>query len=478
MSVVRVASIFAIAITAQWSSSAIAQSSNDIEWSGVKSNIVGTDGVPYTLSAAAQGGCFPRPMPPTNDCATNDTRSVSAEQNAAAANNNTICTTSESTLNDGTFRADDFFVLAGGEVRGVTWWGAMVDFDLRQDCAPADVPVAQVDWTIRYYLDNNGLPGTLIKEFLNVGPNIAAGTFTRTDTNNPMQTGIGPLIVYESTYTFAVADRIPINAIQRYWVEIQSNFTFSNCSFCWMVSDPSWNLDSLSHSGLTPTYDRDTNNMETGVSLFDMAVCEDICPLEALPVVPDVTLERVDLAEQGTGCCTFQYNIQSRNPPQAGPITEFWLAVNRGDGDGRCGEDLTEIVPPAGWTVDFCQTWANGQAIYRFTGGSLSEGDVTFGTIKLQVNNERENVLDPSNTVPPFGIRAWVGQPLVADALTCSAASGPLAGQDGAFSPGTDGICRIVPLPSTSTLGKGVLAALLIAGGVVLVLRSRRVTAV
>jgi len=473
MSVVRVVSVFAIAMTARWSASAMAQSSGDVQWNGVVSDIVGTDGVPYVASEAEQGGCFPRPDPPTIDCATNDTRSVSAEQFAGGSN--TICSSSDSARGDGSFAADNFFVLAAGEIRGVTWWGAMVDFDASLDCPAANVPVSGDDWTIRYYLSENGLPGTLIKEFLNVGPNVAGGTFSRTDTNNPMNTGIGPLIVYESTYTFAAVDRIAIDAIQEYWVEIVSNNSTSGCTFCWMVSDPSWDLDSLFHSGLVTVYDRDANNAETDVNAYDRAMCQDFCPQEALPAVPDVTLERVGLAEQGTGCCTFKYIVKSRNPPQAGPITEFWLAIDRGDGDGRCGEDLTEITPPAGWTVDFCKPWTiNGQAIYRFTGGSISEGNTAFGSITVQVNDEKENVLDATNTVPPFGIRAWAGQPLQPDELTCTLASGPLAGEAGSFSDGSDGICTIHPIPSTSALGKAALVTLLIAGGVALVMRSRR----
>ena len=171
-------------------------------------------------------------------------------------------------------------------------------------------------------------------------------------------------------------------------------------------------------------------------------------------------------------------------------MTRFWMAVEKGDGEdpADCGEDLSEIIPPVGYNVEYCEIWKtfaptkSRGAIYTFTAGEIPEGRSTFGHIKLRVNNRSENVLNAENTVPGFGVRVWgsnsQGDSAVpVDLGMCGTGNfGPLKGvTGGAWSDGQDGICDIHPIPAMSTAGKVLLALLLAGAGLFLVLRSRRV---
>lgn len=413
----------------------------------------------------------------------------------------TICAFSDLTSSvDGTRITENFFFLSSGEIRGVSWQGTMAQTSAQNEPAgecPSFVnpgfvhaPVANDTWNIRYYLNDVNKPGALIKEFLNVGPGVALGSYSRTDTGKDMGTGIGPLSVHDIVYTFDPVDYIDVNSLVTYWVEIESNYTLNECFFCWLVATPSMDQRSL-QNGMANTdppgtyfVDPDPDVITDDESTYDVTQRQDFCSSGAVQNPPEIELEVVGPASgTGPGCCTFKYTVHNRNSLGAGIVTEFWMAVAKGDGSNQCGEGLGDghITPPPGYTVTYCKTWnsptsKNRRAIYRFTGGSIPENDFVFGSITLEVNANQPVVLDPDNTVPAFGVRAWGSQPVPVLHENCGATSGPLNGEQGSWDEGNETLCELRPIPSMSLSGKFLLGTLIVGLGFVLVSRSKKLT--
>ena len=443
----------------------------------------------------------------TNEGDPNQDRFWDVSQEQVDAGSTTICTFSDLTAGeDGLRVADNFYFFGSGEVWGVSWWGTMAQQEVEPNgqCTMDDqtpdylwAPVDYDDWTIRYFTEDPANPGwplePAIVEFTGVGPGVATGTYSRTIKYSPsgypmvMPTGIGDLAVYEMNYTFAPGDHFAVNGLETYFIEITSNYTHNECFFCWGVCDPSWDLRSLQRDEGDPW---DPNAADPQDTVYDVAVCQEFCG-PPTPQPPRITVELDGLPEQDTDCCTFRFRVINQNSIDAGPLTRFWMAVEKGDGEdpGDCGEDLSEIIPPVGYDVEYCETWkttpqtGSRGAIYTFTGGEIPEGQWTFGHIKLRVNDRSEDELNDENTVQGFGVRMW-GSNSQGDAavpvdlgLCGTGQFGPLENPVpvGAWSTGEDGICDIHPIPAMSAVGKVLLALLLIGAGLFLVLRSRRV---
>ncbi len=469
-------------------------------------------GITARTASAALFDCEPDQFPPCVDppcdflemlniwCASN-------EEDTTQAPNTTICAFDDFSFDNGEGGlkvVDDFFFLAQAEIQGLTWWGAMVQpvtggFD---DCDLTVAPAANDDWTITYYEDDNGVPGTVIKQFTNVNPSVASGTYSRVSLF-PDRAINGVFGVFEMNYTFDVNERFIVNSFDRVWVEIVQNYTANDCFFCWEVATPNWNLDSLQANGndaYDRTLDEDGDGEPDQVSTYDMAQCQDVCFNEAVPNPPGIELELFDFTPvDQEECCTFRYSVVNQNSPGAGPVTKFYMAVHRGDDDlPDCGEDLSEINPPPGYTVSYCEGWRLRQTgdsdwvIYQFDptgGGEIPELGQVSGTLRVRVNDFKENDLqsdDPNDIVPAFGIRAWGSQRQdLGDQFCGGQAPGnfdplaPVVGVD-PWSDGSNGTCTnaddepLRPIPSGTVMGKGLLAMLLIGAGLWLVIRSRR----
>jgi len=375
-----------------------------------------------------------------------------------------------------------------------------------------DALITNDDWDIRYYLDDgpNGEPGTIVAEFLGIGPGVGPGTFTRTLVPNRfMGTGIGQLQMYTMTYEFDLADRFNVESFlaQTYYVEVSPS-TNGDCSFCWEVGETAADSFSMSKDVEDPwdaNLDANGNGVPDQPNDFDLNQCQDFCSSGPLPNPPEITLETAPAEPFGgvgtsgpvtaDECCTFRYTVRNTNGPGAGAVTRFFMAIHRGDDDQpSCGDDLSAITPPPGYTVSICQPCildspsGSNWAVYKFEGSSIAEGDSISGHIKIRVNDVTENTLDAGGTdqiVQAFGIRAWGSQAQTGD-TEC--------GNPGNFNPfnnpqnvvwsgGNDGFCTtdgttdgdpLRPIPSGTTLGKALLALLLIGGGVWLVMRSQR----
>ncbi len=422
-----------------------------------------------------------------------------------------ICTTSD--LNGGSQQqgfvvADDFFFLADAEIQGVSWWGLVVDFldNGAVNCDTTDAPPADDSWTIRYWpntgagdLSRPDTSGAPIREFTGINTSTTQGTFTRAEVRP-----YGSYSLYEMTYTFDVADRFVVNGLETVWLEITNQHsTNSECVFCWEVAFPTWNGYSLQKETADPwdpEIDEDGNGTPDQPNVWDQAQCQDVCFNEAVPNPPAIDLELFDSAPVDQDeCCLFRYNVINQNSPGAGPVTKFYMAVHRGDDDlPDCGEDLSEINPPPGYTVSYCEAWRYRQTgdsdwvIYQFDptfGGEIPELGQVSGTLRLRVNDFKENNLqsdDADDIVPPFGVRAWGSQRQdLGDQFCGGQAPGnfdplaPVVGVD-PWSDGSNGTCTnaddepLRPIPSGTVMGKGLLAMLLIGAGLWLVIRSRR----
>jgi hypothetical protein len=460
-------------------------------------HITGADSgtsAPSAAPLAAQGDCeFPPPENPlTIWCATN-------ELNETEIPNTTICAFADANDPDeGTRVADDFFFLADTEIRGITWWGLFArpeggDFP---ECDLAYLPTSDDNWTVRYFMDDNGQPGTLIREFVGLNPAVTTGTYTRTLIDDVLiGTEVGLFGKFEMTYTFDVADRFQLNGFETYWVEIYSDFA-NECFFCWETASPNWDLYSLTATFADPY---DPTNDPDQINEFDMAQCQDVCFLEAVPNPPGVRLEFVDSTPvDEEECCTFRYIVENRNSPGAGPVTKFYMAVHRGDDDkADCGEDLSEITPPVGYAVSYCEGWRtragadnSDWVIYEFdpVGGEIPELGEVFGSLRIRVNDHEPNDLEgdlPEDIVPAFGIRAWGSQHAYGDTFCGSGENfDPLLPNQDEFgqaiwSDGSDGLCAnddgepLRPIPASTAIGKGLLAIFFIGAGVWLVTRAR-----
>ena len=453
---------------------------------GVASS-AGASSAPAAASRLGPGGCpFPVWPPPTVWCATN-------EANEPQPPNDTICAISDATDPGGGYRvADDlWFSSAVMEVFGLTWWGTLCRLEGSEflECDMDVLPPSEDNWTIRYYEDDDGRPGTLITEFVGVGPGVASGDYSRVALEEEIVVpGVGSWTKMEMTYFFDDADVLWLGGLQRYWIEIYSDYA-NDCFFCWQTSNPNWNLYSL-QAEVDEPYDPMWANE------FDMAQCQCAWHVDPNPR-PTVRMELVDPTPVDQDqCCHFRYVVENQYFVGAGPVTKFYMAVHRGDhSDPDCGEDLSEITPPPGYTVSYCEGWRTRElgdsrwVIYQFDpigDARIPELSEVFGSLRVRVNDERANDLHgeyQTEIVPAFGIRAWGTDRTDLGEAYCGTGANfdPLWPPIGwpQWSVAGDGTCTneggdpLRPIPAGTALGKGLLAMLLVGAGAWLVMRSR-----
>ena len=156
-------------------------------------------------------------------------------------------------------------------------------------------------------------------------------------------------------------------------------------------------------------------------------------------------------------------------------LATFFIDVEAGDGaQSAC----VEMIPPDGWTVELCDGFdVNGHGLYKFTGGTpLQQGDELLGRLIIDTNGllEMENPLT-GVTVPPLSVILHAAQEQE------ESEGMPFPCDLTVFGPEFEGgwstrrtASAFLPVPSMSTRAKVALAMVLVGGGVLLVLRSRR----
>ena len=214
---------------------------------------------------------------------------------------------------------------------------------------------------------------------------------------------------------------------------------------------------------------------------------------------PSLDCEKVELAPNG--CTTFFWTLTNEN--LSGNVEEFYLDIQAGagavPGGGTCVGFLNStqaIDPPAGWTVTRCSNWSGGHGLFQFTGGTpLAPGESISGKLIIDANQNLEIVktpfdpagMDPSCpgniTIPPYMVLiSAADRDANAGHVSCLGGdysfgpcfAGPIETQQQWTQPAER--CEgFVNVPSLSLMTKVILAVLLIAGGGLLVLRSRRV---
>ncbi len=368
----------------------------------------------------------------------------------------TVCGFADATAGAGLQIAERFSTVTSGEIATMKWWGFFAQTAAPAgDCGIDTAPPVNDKWTIRYYLDDgNGFPGDLVAEFVELP------AVTRIDTGADVGTGIGPLSVLEMEATFPEA--VQIEGGLFYHVEISSNYDFNDCFFCWQVAPPGDTVALQGTIGEPYTVDDFTE--------YDVAQCQGFFSGGGGQLPPSIALDLIHPPDVDTSCCQFKYRVRNRNTPGFGALTTFYMAIARGNAPAGC-EDITDITPPVGFTVSFCEDWSNNDiAIFKFDGGNLVEQDSTFGQIRTRVNGSVDLILDVDNVVRANGIRAWGSQSN--PGLACgTGAFGPFG--NGIWNDGADGRCPFEPIPSLSIAGKGFLLLVVVAGGVYLVVRSR-----
>ncbi len=378
-------------------------------------------------------------------------------------NGGTICSFADETSSAGALKvAESFTTITNGDVIALDWEmlllsnvGGFANCDLNTG------PVENDLINIRYYLDDgNGFPGDLVAEFLDITS--ADAGYSRVDTGDDIAAA-GGFDLFRVRYVFPTP--IPIEGGLIYHTEVWSNYTFNDCFACAMTAPPG---DATSFAALLP----DDYTVDD-INEWDLALCQDFVSGGGGQLPPTVMFERIGAPDVDTGCCQFRYNVRNRNTPGFGALTEFYVAISRGDSPGGC-EDLSNITPPIGWSVSSCDDWGDdNMAIFRFTGGSLAEQATTFGQIRLSVNGPVPTNLDAENTVAAFGILGWGSQDMLEP--SCAGGNvGPIGGL-GEWSSSNFGLCALEPIPSFSTSGKLALTLLVVVGGAFLVLRSRKV---
>lgn len=363
--------------------------------------------------------------------------------------------------------AESFFFQCNGDLTGLTWWGFMIERagqNMVNDCTLDIAPAEEDFWTIRYYQDDgDGFPdpNNIIAEFIDP-PGI-----TRIDT------GEDPFgIVSKFEIHFDFPEPVAVEGATLYHVEVFNNYTFNDCFYCWQ-SGPPGDIRSLQTDFDPKMEDLPSYDVED-INDFDVAQCQDLESIGPVQNPPGIKLSLVGVPDVETGCCTFRFTVQNRNCIGTGVLETFYVAFAKGDAPADC-EDIADISPPTGWDVDFCEEWSDdGRAIYRFTGNSLGELESTSGMIKMRVNGDVPVVLDPNNTVPADGVRAWASKDLLGEDLCGTETFGPLEGEAGEWGVGHSAECPFVPIPAMSAQGKGLLLTVFVVAGLLLVLRSRK----
>lgn len=165
--------------------------------------------------------------------------------------------------------ADNFCTTETGVITEVCWVGEYIDTSgpTTVDCGPttADGFVLPLDdFTITYYVDNDGCPGSV--KFSMTSPAIfsqSGGTLmnvTRQDTG--ISVGSGRDILFTATHA-----PVPVTAGECCWIEIVNNTAEDNCRWLWRVSTTADNR-SVQTGGDAAEY-----VCEDDVNAFDLAFC-------------------------------------------------------------------------------------------------------------------------------------------------------------------------------------------------------------
>ena len=211
--------------------------------------------------------------------------------------------------------------------------------------------------------------------------------------------------------------------------------------------------------------------------------------VECFPISTFMVDEDGDLKPE-TRCADYLWRLTNENRnDDEGPLDTFYLDIEAGKGgvtttnDCRGGKSsITAITPPTGWSVVKCTTWNSGHALFKFTanspGDAISVGQSVEGGLTVDPNLSQEyEALDTGTTIPGLGI-------VISAAQSCgNIAFETCATNDYSFGPSTGAAGQwasarrcygYINIPATSTWAKVLLAMLLVGGGTLLVLRSRR----
>lgn len=211
------------------------------------------------------------------------------------------------------------------------------------------------------------------------------------------------------------------------------------------------------------------------------------------PQVFPPTLSCVKQSRDDTSGCT-TYLLTLRNENLTENIEEWYLDMEAGVGAlpglGACvglASSTDAITIGNGWTVTNCTNWSSGHALFRFRDGTpIAPLETLQFTMTIDANKSVEiNSFTSCAVVPPFVVLASAGQLLGNEANASCATddfsfgpcfAGPTPSDQKWSQPPT--ACEsFLNAPATSTWAKVVLAMLLVAGGSMLVVRSRRVAA-
>ncbi|NOS99886.1 MAG: hypothetical protein HOP29_04605 [Phycisphaerales bacterium] len=379
--------------------------------------------------------------------------------------------------------AEDFRFLTLGDVTQIEWTGYYRIFN---NPGFADCTVADTQFGDRFTVailadDGNGLPD---------GNNILfqdsqAATPARFVTGVDEGLAIDNRLIRRNSYNFPAGSEFEITSVARRFLVVVNDTTptsgVENCNWFWRSGPPGNGTYFL-----TDEADLE-GNWEGTVFDEDLSYCIGYNSSGSLELQPGVEAVALGPPDNDSLCCDIRITVQNRSFTVAGPgplaINEFYVAVNKGDGPATC-EALSDVFPPAGWTLSLCEGWSGGQTVLHFTGGTLVEQEKVSFIIRTRIN---DNIVDPVQVeeevtgnilmeeIPARGIRAWATKDDVLVGCGGGPNVGPQVGGLGEWGPGDNGLCALVPVPSASTSGKMALAALLIAGGLFLVLRSREV---
>lgn len=188
----------------------------------------------------------------------------------------------------------------------------------------------------------------------------------------------------------------------------------------------------------------------------------------AIPVVFPPAVRCLNVQYLPNNCAEFALSVRNANVNDS--IDTFYLDIQAGTGGAICNT-LANVTPPAGYTPTLCGGWTAGHALLRFVGPNIAPG----GTVNLRLvvdTNGPSPTPYAGGTVPAYsvlvsGAQGGVNQPMEA----CNFGFGPGVAGDWGAPPSS--CTAFLPVPSLSGWSKAVLAAIVLAGGL-LVLRSRR----
>lgn len=210
------------------------------------------------------------------------------------------------------------------------------------------------------------------------------------------------------------------------------------------------------------------SNAASSIYWDDVSVEAAEIPSVLPPSIDCITVERDD----SSGCCEFLWTIRNENLNDA--FTEFLVDVEAGTG-GDLGGTCVGLTAPAGWTCVNCTGYTGGHAMYRCLadGAGLDPGDTASGTLQVKVNGFTDKLAASGLTIPALSVslHAAQGPQLGQVCIPGDYSFGPTGLGD--WSPRKNCICYL-NAPALAVWAKAVLGMVLVGGGALLVLRTRR----